>query len=86
MHPDHQSVGELAYRLWQARGCPQGTAEEDWLEAERQLADLAFENEIPPSPPPSLPPSITPSRKGSTRSRTLGSKPVVTKPSSKFTD
>lgn len=37
MHPEHRSIGELAYRLWQARGCPQGTAEQDWLDAERQL-------------------------------------------------
>ena len=37
MHPEHRSIGELAYRLWQARGCPEGTAEQDWLEAEKQL-------------------------------------------------
>ena len=37
MHPEHGSIGELAYRLWQARGCPDGTAEQDWLEAEKQL-------------------------------------------------
>jgi hypothetical protein len=39
MHPEHTSIGELAYLLWQARGCPQGTAHEDWLEAERQLRE-----------------------------------------------
>jgi hypothetical protein len=37
MHPEHRSIGELAYRLWQARGCPDGTAEQDWLEAEKQI-------------------------------------------------
>ncbi|HEY2780709.1 MAG TPA: DUF2934 domain-containing protein [Steroidobacteraceae bacterium] len=37
MHPEDRSIGELAYRLWQARGCPAGTAEQDWLEAEKQL-------------------------------------------------
>lgn len=37
MHPEHRSIGELAYRLWQARGCPEGTAEKDWLDAEKQL-------------------------------------------------
>jgi len=37
MHPEHRSIGELAYRLWQARGCPDGSAEKDWLDAERQL-------------------------------------------------
>ena len=39
MHPEHGSIGELAYLLWQARGCPQGTAHEDWMEAERQLRE-----------------------------------------------
>src|ERR1700721_1482081 len=37
MHPEHRSIGELAYHLWQARGCPEGSAEQDWLDAERQL-------------------------------------------------
>jgi len=35
--PEHRSIGELAYRLWQSRGCPEGTAERDWMDAERQL-------------------------------------------------
>lgn len=35
---DRHSIGELAYQLWQARGCPRGSAEQDWLEAERQIA------------------------------------------------
>jgi len=38
MHPDRRAIGELAYRLWQSRGCPDGSAERDWLEAEKQLA------------------------------------------------
>jgi hypothetical protein len=37
MHPENRSIGELAYRLWQARGCPEGSAEQDWLDAEQQL-------------------------------------------------
>lgn len=37
MHSEHRTIGELAYRLWQARGCPEGTAEKDWLDAEKQL-------------------------------------------------
>jgi hypothetical protein len=37
MHPEHRSIGELAYRLWQARGCPEGSSERDWLDAEKQL-------------------------------------------------
>jgi len=31
---DPQKIAELAYRLWQQRGCPEGSGEEDWLEAE----------------------------------------------------
>ena len=37
MHPEHRSIGELAYSLWQSRGCPDGSAEQDWLDAEKQL-------------------------------------------------
>jgi hypothetical protein len=37
MHPENRSIGELAYSLWQARGCPEGSAERDWLDAEKQL-------------------------------------------------
>ena len=27
----------LAYEFWQARGCPDGTPEEDWFRAEEEL-------------------------------------------------
>jgi hypothetical protein len=40
MHPEHRSIGELAYHLWQARGCPEGSAEQDWLDAEKQLKSV----------------------------------------------
>ncbi len=30
-------IAEAAYRRWVERGCPQGSAEEDWLEAEKEL-------------------------------------------------
>jgi hypothetical protein len=33
-----QSIAELAYELWRARGCPHGSSEQDWLEAERLQA------------------------------------------------
>ena len=32
------SLKHLAYQLWEARGRPQGSAESDWLDAERQLS------------------------------------------------
>jgi hypothetical protein len=34
---DQQDIAKLAYQLWQARGCPEGSGEDDWFEAERQL-------------------------------------------------
>lgn len=33
----HDEVAALAYQLWQARGCPYGSAEEDWLRAESEV-------------------------------------------------
>jgi hypothetical protein len=38
MSPNPASIAELAYQLWVRRGCPEGSQELDWLEAERQLA------------------------------------------------
>ena len=45
MHPEHRSIGELAYHLWQARGCPEGSAERDWLDAEKQLRSAQRANQ-----------------------------------------
>ena len=33
-----EEIARLAYTLWQQRGCPVGSAETDWLEAEQQLS------------------------------------------------
>lgn len=38
LSPQQQDVAHLAYALWQQRGCPTGSAEIDWLEAEQQLS------------------------------------------------
>jgi hypothetical protein len=32
-----QAVANLAYELWQQRGCPEGSPEEDWNRAEQTL-------------------------------------------------
>jgi hypothetical protein len=32
-------IAELAYVLWQERGCPNGSAEDDWLEAEQKVRE-----------------------------------------------
>lgn len=33
----HEDVATLAYALWQARGCPEGSPEEDWFRAAQEL-------------------------------------------------
>jgi hypothetical protein len=32
----------LAYEFWRARGCPEGSPEEDWFLAEEQLTHQKF--------------------------------------------
>lgn len=34
---DHLRIEKLAYQLWQERGCPGGSADEDWRNAEQRL-------------------------------------------------
>jgi hypothetical protein len=36
---DREAIEKLAYALWEKRGCPAGTAEADWFEAERKLSE-----------------------------------------------
>ena len=57
MPDDERAVRELAYRLWEARGRPDGTSEQDWRDAQRQLADGestddALKATFPASDPP----------------------------------
>ena len=35
--PTQEQIANLAYAIWQARGCQDGSPEEDWLAAEQQL-------------------------------------------------
>jgi hypothetical protein len=37
MYSNFDEVAALAYRLWNERGCPLGSPEEDWFRAEREL-------------------------------------------------
>ena len=34
---DEGTIAARAYELWQARGCPVGSPETDWLQAEEEL-------------------------------------------------
>jgi len=40
--PAYDDIAELAYQLWECRmrNDAEGSAEQDWLEAERQLQDV----------------------------------------------
>ena len=37
----NEEIAALAYNLWHARGCPDGSPEDDWLQAERELQGRA---------------------------------------------
>jgi len=44
--PSHQQIAERAFGLWHARGCPAGSAEQDWLQAEAELQSEAASNPL----------------------------------------
>jgi hypothetical protein len=53
---DPSRIRDRAYARWQERGCPEGTAEQDWFEAELELFEqLARETPRPPAPVLRLP-------------------------------
>lgn len=39
LRPPDSEVAALAYQLWEDRGCPIGSPEEDWLLAETELVN-----------------------------------------------
>jgi hypothetical protein len=41
--PTQEAIAVRAYELWEARGCPEDSSEEDWFAAEAQLTALANE-------------------------------------------
>ncbi len=39
---EHAEIAAMAHKLWEARGCPEGSAHEDWLHAIEVLRDPAY--------------------------------------------
>jgi hypothetical protein len=39
--PSHEHIARVAFSCWQARGCPDGSPEEDWFRAEAELSKRA---------------------------------------------
>ena len=35
----HREIAALAHQLWELRGCPEGSPDEDWAHAAQQLRD-----------------------------------------------
>jgi hypothetical protein len=48
--PTKDEIAALAHALWHARGCPLGSPEVDWHEAELQLQKQRFVREATPAP------------------------------------
>jgi hypothetical protein len=44
--PTHEQIAERAHALWIERGCPEGSAEAHWLEAERELHDAVVSRRL----------------------------------------
>jgi hypothetical protein len=38
----HDDIAALAYELWQTRGCPDGSPEEDWFHAAEELRSRSY--------------------------------------------
>lgn len=46
-HADYGILEKLAYQLWQERGSPFGSPDEDWFRAEEQLRTESSRGELP---------------------------------------
>jgi hypothetical protein len=49
----HEKIAKRAYEKWCMRGCPHGSHQQDWLEAEMELkAEMMGGGKVLQSPPP----------------------------------
>ncbi|MHB1303070.1 MAG: DUF2934 domain-containing protein [Acidiphilium sp.] len=53
MQDDEQEVRDLAYRLWEEAGKPEGRHDEFWHKARERLAEQSTADSFPASDPPS---------------------------------
>ena len=44
---ERDAIIALAHRYWRERGCPEGSAEEDWFRAERDLRTMIHSGYLP---------------------------------------
>jgi hypothetical protein len=44
----HEQIEKQAYRLWEERGRPWGSPEDDWLRAERECMQSSDSQPLPP--------------------------------------
>lgn len=42
----YDEIAQRAYELWQERGCPEGSAEQDWFDATEQLRAARISSEV----------------------------------------
>jgi hypothetical protein len=42
--PTDEEIATLAYRLWNGRGCPAGSPDDDWFQAETELKNHKASN------------------------------------------
>lgn len=95
IHIDEARIRAKAYELWQARGCPEGSGDQDWIEAERLLraelegaepGESALVDEEPEEPPVAVrvpPVSPAPAAK-ERRSTSAAARPVEVEPAREF--
>jgi len=47
IRPDESEIAAVAYQLWLGRGCPEGSAEQDWFQAQGMLENaLRAQSEV----------------------------------------
>jgi hypothetical protein len=44
--PSQEAIAERARQIWLEQGCPQDVAEENWLQAERELYEAALSRRL----------------------------------------